>query len=85
MANVTGRIVAVEVMLATDAIRNLIREAKTPQMISVMQTGAQYGMKTLDQALIELYRKGLISLEETLARCHDPETVKRTIARGTAR
>jgi Tfp pilus assembly ATPase PilU len=42
-------------------------------------------MKTLDQALIELYRKGLISLEETLARCHDPETVKRTIARGTAR
>ncbi len=76
-----GRIVAVEVMLATDAIRNLVREAKTPQMMNVIQTGVQFGMQTLDQALIQLYRQGLISLSEALCRCRDPEVTQKMIDR----
>ena len=82
MLNGSGRIVAVEVMIATDAIRNLIREAKTPQMVNVMQTGAEFGMQTLDQVLIDLFRRGLISLEETLTRCRDPEVAKKSIGRS---
>lgn len=80
-ADGAGRIVAVEVIIATDAIRNLIREAKTPQMMNVIQTGSQFGMQTLDQVVIDLYHKGLISLEETLAWCRDPDVVKKTLAR----
>jgi len=64
----SGRIAAVEVMLATSAIRNLIREGKTYQLMNTIQTGSQYGMQTLDQALLALYHKGIISREETLAR-----------------
>jgi len=75
-----GRIVAVEVMIANDAIRNLIREGKTSQMVNVMQTGAQYGMQTLDQALIDLCRRRLISVDEALIRCRDPETARKAIA-----
>ncbi|MFQ5925247.1 MAG: type IV pilus twitching motility protein PilT [Dehalococcoidia bacterium] len=85
MVNGSGRIVAVEVMIANDAVKNLIREAKTPQMVNVMQTGAEFGMQTLDQALIDLFRRGLISLEETLTRCRDPEVAKKTLVRSAVR
>jgi len=80
-----GRVVAVEVLLATDATRNLIREAKTPQMWSVMQTGSQYGMQTIDQALLNLYHKGFISLDDALIRCWDPDTVKKSLARSAGK
>lgn len=79
-ANGSGRVPAVEVMIATDAIKNLIREGKTPQMLSVMQTGAQYGMQTLDRSLIDLCRRGLISRDEAIIRCRDPETARKGIA-----
>jgi len=72
----SGRVPAVEVMLATTAIRNLIREGKTYQMSNVIQTGAQYGMQTLDQALIALYRNGIISREEALARSVNVEELE---------
>jgi twitching motility protein PilT len=72
----SGRIAAVEIMLATPAVRNLIREGKTYQLMNVIQTGAQYGMQTLDQALLALYRNGLISREEALARSVDKEELK---------
>ncbi|MFQ5924490.1 MAG: PilT/PilU family type 4a pilus ATPase [Dehalococcoidia bacterium] len=75
-----GRVVAVEVMIATDAIGNLIREAKTPQMVNVMQTGAQYGMQTLDQALIDLWRRGLIRSEDAFRWSRDAETARKAIA-----
>jgi twitching motility protein PilT len=80
-----GRIVAAEVMIANDAIRNLIREGKTPQMVNVMQTGSKFGMQTLDQALIHLHRRGRISLEDVLYRCRDPEVVKKTLAHSARR
>jgi len=61
-----GRVAAHEIMLGTPAIRNLIREDKVAQMYSAIQTGAAVGMKTLDQALKELVKRGVVA--ETVAR-----------------
>lgn len=74
-----GRVLAVEVMLATPAIRNLIREGKTFQMINQIQTGVRYGMQSLDMSLRELYKAKIISLEEALNRSADPETMQRVL------
>jgi|Deesub1362A_J573_1020465.scaffolds.fasta_scaffold00425_5 twitching motility protein PilT len=67
-----GRTVAVEVLVATYAIRNLIREGKTHQIISQMQAGGRYGMQTFDSALRDLYRAGIISREEAVTWSRDP-------------
>ncbi len=72
-----GRIVAVEVMIATPAIRNLIREGKTHQMYSVIETGSQFGMQTMDKALLELYRQGYVTYEEAIMRAIDQENFQR--------
>ncbi len=72
-ADGTGRIAAVEVMLATPAIRNLIREGKTHQMMNSIQTGGQYGMQTLNQSLASLRNRGIITQEEALKRSADEE------------
>jgi len=56
-----GRIAAHEIMVAIPAIRNLIREDKVAQMYSSIQTGQQYGMQTLDQCLLDLVRRGLVT------------------------
>lgn len=58
-----GRVVALEILIATPAIRNLIREGKTPQIQTQLQTGMKYGMTTMDNSLMMLYRNGDISLE----------------------
>ena len=58
-----GRVAAWEIMIANSAIRNLIREAKVPQMYSVIQTSQQAGMQTLDQHLLELARNRVVSME----------------------
>jgi twitching motility protein PilT len=57
----SGRVAAHEIMIGTPAIRNLIREAKIAQMYSAIQTGTQYGMSTLDQNLIDLVKRNIIS------------------------
>jgi twitching motility protein PilT len=75
----TGRVAAVEVMVVTPAIRNLIREGKTYQITNVIQTGARLGMKTMDQALLELYSKGAISKEDALVYSVDMEHMKALI------
>ncbi len=77
-----GRVPAVEVLVATPAIRNLIREGKTFQIFSAMQTGARYGMQTMDQALKDLYERRLISYEDALNRCHDREEFLRMLGEG---
>ena len=59
-----GRAAAHEIMIGTPAIRNLIREAKVPQMYSAIQTGQQYGMQTLDQNLLDLVRRGVVSKQD---------------------
>lgn len=75
--NGVGRVVAVEVMVATPAIRNLSREGKTHQMPNAIQTGTKYGMQTLEQALKHLYEKGLISRDEALAKANDRDSLER--------
>lgn len=72
-----GRIAAIEVMVATPAIRNLIREGKTHQMYSVLETSSQQGMQTMDRALHELYKNGFVSFDEALMRAIDQENFAR--------
>ena len=69
----SGRVAAHEIMIATPAIRNLIRENKVPQMYSAMQTGASAGMQTLDQCLSELVRRNAISAAEARSKAKSPE------------
>jgi twitching motility protein PilT len=68
-----GRVCAFEVMIATPAIRNLIREGKTYQVISEIQTGNRYGMKALDDHLKELYQAGVISYDSMIEVAQDPK------------
>jgi twitching motility protein PilT len=68
--------VAVEVMIATPAIRNLIREGKTYQIPNVIQTSTQYGMQSLNQALSDLYHRRVITQEAALARSSNPEELR---------
>ena len=69
-----GRVAAHEIMIGTAAVRNLIREDKVAQMYSAIQTGAAYGMKTLDQSLLELVQKGLISRETAREKAKNPSS-----------
>ncbi|MBW1862415.1 MAG: type IV pilus twitching motility protein PilT [Deltaproteobacteria bacterium] len=66
-----GRCAALEIMIAIPAIRNLIREAKTFQIPSAMQTGKKYGMQTLDDAIMELMNKKRISPDDAYAKAND--------------
>jgi twitching motility protein PilT len=67
-----GRVAAVEVMLGTHAVRNLIREGKVAQMINAMQTGMSFGMQTMEQAVKDLVIKRLVTEEEAVARMAKP-------------
>jgi len=72
-----GRVLAMEIMLPNSAIRNLIREDKIHQIYSQMQVGqSKYGMQTLNQALMNLYQKRLISLEEAIGRSQVPDELR---------
>ena len=66
-----GRIAAHEIMLATPAIRNLIREDKVAQMYSAIQTGQNVGMHTLDQYLEGLVKRGIVSRQEASRKAVD--------------
>lgn len=66
-----GRVAALEIMIATPAVRNLIRERKTFQVPSAIQTGKKYGMQSLDDAIMDLLVKKKISPEEAYAKCND--------------
>lgn len=83
-ANGQGRVVATEVMVATPAIRNLVREGKTHQIYSSMQAGTDAGMHTLDQNLAELVRTGKITYEVALEKAHHVEDFNKMVGR-TAR
>jgi len=75
----TGRVPVVEVLIANNAIRNLIREGKTHQMLTVMQTSSALGMQTIDQALQKAYQEGLITREEALLHASDPNSLKKAL------
>ncbi|HEX5467982.1 MAG TPA: type IV pilus twitching motility protein PilT [Gaiellaceae bacterium] len=68
-----GRVAALEILLPDDAVRNLIRQAKVEQIYSVMQTNVGRGMQTLEQALVELIARGVITEEVALSRSSRPE------------
>ena len=70
-----GRVAAHEIMVATPAIRNLIRENKIPQMYSAIQTGQSAGMQTLDQCLIELVRKGVITKQDARMKAANKDAI----------
>lgn len=78
-ADESGRVAAFEVMVATTAIRNLIREDKIHQIDTAIQTGAKYQMQTMDASLLELYRKGLISKDTALTQAINQENIKKYI------
>ncbi len=71
-----GRIAAFEIMMATSAIKNLIREDKTHQIDTAVQTGAKFGMQTMDNSLLNIYRSGLISQETLTSQSTNPDILK---------
>jgi len=72
----TGRVLATEVMIGTPGVRNLIREQEIEQIPTLMQTGSQYGMKTMDKSLKELTQRGLITLDVAMSKVKNPEEFK---------
>jgi twitching motility protein PilT len=74
--DIKGRCVAFEILVATPAVRNLIREGKTYQVPSSMQTGKKFGMMTLDDAIMELMEKGWVDPDEAYAKCVDKAKFK---------
>ncbi len=71
----TGRIAAHEILISTPAVRNLIRENKIAQIGSVLQTGQQFGMQTLDQCLQNLVKRNLISVEMARSKAQNPDSL----------
>ncbi len=75
-----GRALALEILINTSAIANLIREAKTPQLYSTMQMGGQLGMQTLEASLANLVKSGTVALAEALAKSSRPDELERLVA-----
>ncbi len=71
-----GRVAALEIMIGIPAVRNLIREAKIHQIPSMMQTGSQYGMQTMDQVLVELVMKKVVTMEEAMTKTSNVDLFK---------
>ena len=82
-ANQPGRACALEIMRASPAIRNLIREAKAHQITSMIQTSANLGMQTMDQCLRDMYVRGTISLDDALRRAMNPTELEKMIKTST--
>lgn len=80
-----GRIAAYELLNATSAVRNLIRENKTYQIGSIIQTGAKQKMQTLDQSLARLVESGFVDIEEAKSKAKDPAEFMRILNVGTAK
>lgn len=76
-----ARVAAVEVLVPTPGVRNMIREAKTHQIYTAMQTGQKYGMQTMDQALADLVRRGKITFETAISRAVDSHDLCQLLGR----
>lgn len=76
-----GRCAALEILVATDAVRAMIREAKTSQMITAMQTGAKYGMRLLEDHLNQLIAEKKITYEDAIAKANMPQMIQKGGAR----
>jgi twitching motility protein PilT len=82
-ANQPGRVCCMEIMTASPAIRNLIRENKAHQITSMIQTSANLGMQTMDQALRDLYLRGVITFELAMERAMNPVELEKMIRTAT--
>jgi len=78
-ASGVGRVPAIEIMVATSAIRNLIREGKTHQIYNALQTGSKHGMQTMEQSLLDHYMNKQITFEEALNHTMHPDDLRRMI------
>jgi twitching motility protein PilT len=76
-----GRVMAMEIMPMIPGVRNIIREGKSHQIPSAIQTGAQYGMQAFDMSLRNLYQQGLITYEDALSKAHSPDEFNRLIGK----
>ncbi len=72
-----GRGLAAEVLVATTAVRRIIRDNECHRLTTVIETGQQYGMQTMDACLLELYERGEISYEVAIAHAHDPSYIRK--------
>lgn len=72
-----GRIIAVEILMGTDAVRSLIREGKTHQLYTQIEAGGGLGMQTMDRAIAELYKRGRIGRDIALTHARKPDELKR--------
>lgn len=79
LSNAHGRVAAFEVMIGTPAIKNLVREGKTFQIPSMIQTSRKIGMQALDDAIFELYRTGKIDAEHALTYSQDPSVLEKRL------
>ena len=78
-ADEDGRVAALEVLIGTSAVKNIIRDGKSHQLKSVMQTGSKYGMIVMDNYLIDLYQDGLIDRQTILRRANNRDYVKKRL------
>ncbi|HEX6261601.1 MAG TPA: PilT/PilU family type 4a pilus ATPase, partial [Actinomycetota bacterium] len=76
-----GRVVAAEILIATPAVRNLIREAKIHQIYSSMQAGGKLGMQTMDAALAHLVKSGRITYDTAVSQCHSLDELNRLLGK----
>lgn len=74
-----GRVLAAEIMIVNPAIRNLIREGKSHQIPTVLQTGTRFGMQSMDMALRDLVKAGKVTTETALKYCSDPDNLSRMV------
>ncbi len=74
-----GRVAAREILVGTDAVRSLIREGKSAQLLNLIQTGKQFGMTTLEDELLRAYAEGLIEADAAVAKANRPDDVRRRL------
>ena len=79
-----SRVLAAEVMVGTPAVRALVREDKAHQLESMIQTGGRFGMNTMNQALMDLFSRGQISMDDALEHSHNPDELRRLCQKGGA-
>ena len=80
--DVKGRVAALEILVVTPAIANLIREAKTYQIPGMLQVGKKYGMQTLDDAIMDLHQQGMISPEDAYSRAIDKKKFRASLEKS---
>jgi len=74
-----GRVAVREILVGTDAVKSLVREGKSSQILNLMQTGRQFGMTTLEDELLKAYAAGLITADDCIAKANRPDDVRRRV------